>query len=165
MVIPDTERPLLERFYWIRESVLAGCSRPGGRRGDQLAPDLDALRGYGIGAIVSLTETPLDEFIVGELGITYAHIPIVDMTAPSPAQLFDALDAIDLAHGENRAVVVHCLAGQGRTGTVLAAWLIRQGAGADEAIAEVRAACPQAVENDAQLACLRVFERDRLWVV
>lgn len=155
----------MERFYWIRESMLAGSSRPGGLRGDRLATDLDELQARGIGAIVSLTETALDIYAVQELGMSYAHIPIVDMTAPSPAQLFDALDAIDLAHGENRAVVVHCLAGQGRTGTVLAAWLIRQGATTDEAIGEIRAVCPQAVENDAQLACLRVFERDRLWVV
>lgn len=155
----------MERFYWIRESVLAGSSRPGGQRGDRLATDLDELQARGIGAIVSLTETALDIYAVQELGMSYAHIPIVDMTAPSPAQLFDALDAIDLAHGENRAVVVHCLAGQGRTGTVLAAWLIRQGATTDEAIGEIRSVCPQAVENDAQLACLRVFERERLWVV
>ena len=130
-----------------------------------MATDLDELQARGIGAIVSLTETALDIYAVQELGMSYTHIPIVDMTAPSPAQLFDALDAIDLAHGENRAVVVHCLAGQGRTGTVLAAWLIRQGATTDEAIGEIRAVCPQAVENDAQLACLRVFERERLWVV
>ena len=114
---------------------------------------------------MSLTETPLDEFAIEELGIVYTHIPIIDMTAPNPTQLFDALDAIDLAHAEERAVVVHCLAGQGRTGTILAAWLIRQGSTTDDAIAEIRAACPQAVENDAQLACLRAFERDRAWVM
>ena len=155
----------MERFYWIRDARLAGSSRPGGRRDERLPGDLDELQGYGIGAIVSLTETPLDEFAVQELGIAYAHIPIVDMTAPSPTQLFDALDAIDLAHAENRAVVVHCLAGQGRTGTVLAAWLIRQGSSADDAIAEIRTVCDHAVENDAQIACLRAFERERSWVV
>ncbi len=155
----------MERFYWIRESQLAGSSRPGGRRDDRLAADLDELQGYGIGAIVSLTETPLDEFAIQELGMTYTHIPIIDMAAPNPTQLFDALDAIDLAHGEQRAVLVHCLVGQGRTGTILAAWLIRQGSTTDDAIAEIRAVCPQAVENDAQIACLRAFERDRAWVV
>ena len=155
----------MERFYWVRESQLAGSSRPGGRRDEQLPADLDELQGYGIGAIVSLTETPLDEFAIQELGIVYTHIPIIDMTAPNPTQMFDALDAIDLAHGEDRAVVVHCLAGQGRTGTILAAWLIRQGSTTDEAMAEIRAACPHAVENDAQLACLRTFERERAWVV
>ncbi len=90
----------MERFYWIRESQLAGCSRPGGRRDDRLPADLDELQRYGIGAIVSLTETPLDAFAIQEFGIAYTHIPIVDMTAPSPTQLFDALDAIDLARAE-----------------------------------------------------------------
>ena len=97
--------------------------------------------------------------------MTYAHIPIVDMTAPSPLQLLQALDAIDQAHADGRAVLVHCAAGQGRTGTVLAAWRIRQGATTDAAIAEIRLVCDRAVENDLQIACLRAFERDRGWVV
>lgn len=155
----------MERFYWIRDAHLAGSSRPGGRRGDHLEADLGLLHVQGIGAIVSLTETPLDAGAIEAWGMSYAHIPIVDMTAPSRTQLFEALDAVDLAHGAGRAVVVHCLAGQGRTGTILAAWLIRQGATASAAVEEIRRACPQAVENDAQLACLDAFERDRAWVL
>lgn len=155
----------MERFYWIRDARLAGSSRPGGLRGDQLDADLAELEGYGIGAIVSLTETPLDVYVVEGFGMSYAHIPIVDMTAPSPAQTLEALGAIDLAHAEGRAALVHCAAGQGRTGTVLAAWLIRQGLTTDAAIAEIRAVCDRAVENDAQIACLRAFEGDRSWVI
>ncbi len=62
----------MERFYWIREFQLAGSSRPGGRWDEQLPADLDELQSYGIGAIVSLTEMPLDEFAIQELGI-YLH--------------------------------------------------------------------------------------------
>lgn len=155
----------VERFYWIADGRLAGSSRPGGRRDERLAVDLDELQSHGIGAVVSLTETPIDRFAVEDIGMTYAHIPIVDMTAPSPAQILQALDAIDLAHAGNRAVVVHCLAGQGRTGTILAAWRIRQGATTDNAITEIRLVCDRAIENDLQIACLRAFERDRGWVL
>jgi atypical dual specificity phosphatase len=155
----------LERFYWVEEGWLAGSSRPGGLRDMNLPEDLEELQAHGIGAIVSLTETPIDEFAIESAGMTYAHIPIVDMTAPSPLQILQALDAIDQAHADGRAVLVHCAAGQGRTGTVLAAWRIRQGVTTDEAIAEIRLVCDHAVENDLQIFCLRTFERDRSWIV
>jgi atypical dual specificity phosphatase len=155
----------LERFYWVREGELAGSSRPGGLRDDRLADDLAELQDHGIGAIVSMTETPIDPFAVEAAGMTYVHIPVIDFTAPSEPQLREALDAIDAAHAGNRAVLVHCAAGQGRSATILAAWLIRQGTSADDAISELRVVCDRAVENEAQIACLRAFERDRLWVV
>ena len=53
------------RFYWLEPGVLAGCSRPGARpgrhtpAGEEIAADLATLRGHGIGALLSLTETSL----------------------------------------------------------------------------------------------------------
>lgn len=155
----------MERFYWVVDGTLAGSSRPGGLRDMRLPEDLDELRAHGIGAIVSMTETPIDQFAVEERGLRYSHIPVDDFTAPSVPQILDALADIDLAHAEGRAVLVHCAAGQGRSATILCSWLIRQGATADEAVTHLRAVCDRAVENDVQLACLAAFERERPWVV
>ena len=155
----------MERFYWVREDRLAGSSRPGGLRNDRLDADLIELHARGISAILSMTETPLDAFAVEAAGMTYENIPVDDFTAPAIGQILDSLDFIDQAHAENRAVLVHCAAGQGRSATILGAWLVRDGASADDAIAELRRVCDRAVENEAQIACLRAFERDRLWVV
>jgi atypical dual specificity phosphatase len=155
----------LERFYWVVEGTLAGSSRPGGLQDRHLAADLAELQAQGIGSIISMTETPIDQLAVEELGMTYAHIPVIDFTAPSLPQMLDALATIDQAHAEGRAVLVHCAAGQGRSATILAAWLIRQGATTDEAVGHLRSVCDRAVENDLQLACLRSFERDRSWVI
>jgi protein-tyrosine phosphatase len=47
-------------------------------------------------------------------------------------------------------VVVHCWGGLGRSGTIAAACLVARGAGAEEAIAAVRAARPGAVQTAAQ---------------
>ncbi|MEJ7763258.1 MAG: dual specificity protein phosphatase family protein [Thermomicrobiales bacterium] len=157
----------MDGFYWLEEGVLAGSRRPGaGRRmfRDSLDQDLDFLRDQGIGAILSLTETPLEERALRKSGIDSTHIPIPDMAAPSGNQIRLALAYIDRHAAERRPVMVHCLVGQGRTGTILAAYLIRAGATTDEALDRVRSVCPRAVENDLQVAALRAFERGRGWL-
>ena len=157
----------MEGFYWLEEGVLAGSRRPGARwRASEAAidEDLEFLRGQGIGAILSLTETPLDERALARSGIDATHVPIPDMTAPSGDQIRLALAYIDRHAAERRPVVVHCLVGQGRTGTILAAYLIRAGASTAEALERVRQVCPRAVENDLQVAALREFERNRGWL-
>lgn len=156
-------------FYWVIPQVLAGTSRPGGRYGAdrdgiQLAADLGWLRVQGIGALLSLTEAALDAPALERHGFAVLHIPVVDMTPPSPAQLAEALAFIDRQRAADRAVAVHCLAGQGRTGTVLAAYLIRGGASPERAIAELRAACPHAVENPLQEQALADYAAARSWV-
>lgn len=51
------------------------------------------------------------------------HIPIVDNTAPSPASIEEFLHAVDTADGK---VYVHCEAGVGRTGVMVACYRLRQ---------------------------------------
>jgi hypothetical protein len=49
---------------------LAGCSRPGGLHGDRLAEDLEFLQSTGIKALLSLTETSLDEEILAKRSVS-----------------------------------------------------------------------------------------------
>src|SRR5918997_117957 len=97
-------------------------------------------------------------------GMAGLPLPVDDLRAPSPAQLDAALDFIDEQRLLGRRVLVHCLVGQGRTGTILAAYLIRGGLDADEALREVRAVCPDAVGSAEQEAALREFAAQRAWV-
>ncbi len=76
-----------------------------------------------------------------------------------------ALSFIDQQRLLGRAVDVHCLAGQGRTGTVLAAYLIRRGMPPDAAVQEVRVRCPGAVGSDLQEQALRLFAARRDWIL
>jgi len=168
---------MMQGFYWLIEGRLAGCPHPGSRRGGKpgdaslkdaqaaLDDDLAWLRSRGICAVLSLTETPLDNDVPTRHGLEVLHLPVDDLHAPSPAQLHYALAFIDRQHALDHAVAVHCLMGQGRTGTVLAAHRIRAGSTPDAALAELRALSPGAIGSPEQELALRTFARQRDWIL
>jgi atypical dual specificity phosphatase len=160
----------MERFYWLIPGVLAGCSRPGARHGHRgqgaaLAEDLAALAGEGIGAVLSLTEDPLPAEALAAHGLACLHLPVADLHPLTPQEFRLALAFIDRQRAAGQPVAVHCLAGQGRTGSVLAAYLIRAGAEPAEALSRLRDLCPGAVENAAQEAALAAFAAQREWLL
>lgn len=166
----------MQGFYWLIEGVLAGCPRPGdgarmdpGRDDDTavaaLDADLDWLREHGIRALLTLTETPLQVSALERHGFATLHLPVDDLTAPTPEQLEMALAFIDRQRAAGRAVAVHCKVGQGRTGCVLAAYLIRSGTAPEEALGHLRAICPGAVGMPEQERALRAFAERRDWII
>jgi atypical dual specificity phosphatase len=162
---------MMERFYWLIPNVLAGCSRPGARghrwQGlhDQLDEDLEWLQAQGIESLLSLTEDGLSEELLERHALIGRHIPIVDLQPPTPDEFRRALAFIDEQRAAGRRVAVHCLMGQGRAGSVLAAYLIRGGMTAGDALAELRAVCPGAVENETQEEALAAFAAQREWLI
>lgn len=154
----------MHRFYWVIDDVLAGCSRPGAGGGN-VDRDLATLRGHGIGALLTLTESPLPHDTLERHGITGLHLPVDDFHAPTTHQMLEAMAFLDDARATSTPVAVHCLAGQGRTGTVLAAYLIRGGLSADDAIAEIRTLCPGAIEVTPQVSALETWATERPWII
>lgn len=172
----------VQGFYWLLPTELAGSARPGGsdasptqrgrERADEaedrpgrFAADLSWLRAEGIRSILSLTETPLPADALQRGDFSYLHLAVDDLTAPTPLQLQQALGFIDWQRALGRPVVVHCRMGQGRTGTVLAAYLIRDGMTADAAIAHLRRICSGALSSASQERALHVFAARRDWVL
>lgn len=61
----------------------------------------------------------------------------MDMTTPTESDMVQMLDTIDEALESGEVVYVHCLAGRGRTGTVVGCYLARHGMSGQEALDEI----------------------------
>lgn len=123
-------------FHWIVPDQLAGCPMPG-----IVAPleyDLSALRDVGVTILVNLTERELPEDILKQYGIKSIQFKIEDRRAPPVMWIKMLLVQIDRLLTENEVLAIHCLAGLGRTGTILGAWLIKKGLTAEESLKRLR---------------------------
>lgn len=133
--------------------------------------DLRAIRDWGAEAVVTLMEDwELSQYGVSELGQTtqnlgmrWFHLPIVDGAAPTPS--WD--EAWSRTHGPalhgflnaGHSMLIHCLGGRGRTGTVAAKLLVERGTAPDLAIRQVREVREGAIETAEQETYLRALNR------
>lgn len=143
------------RFTWILPDLLAGMACPG--YFTALDADLDHLAEHGVRHIVTLTEFPLE--MPADAAFTVHHLPVIDMGAPEHTQTLRFCELVDAAEQKGEAVMVHCLAGIGRTGTFLAAYLMwREGLTARQALSRVRGLRREYVQSVEQEAYLEDWE-------
>ena len=143
-------------FYWLRPGAIGGCPRPGIL--EDLDVDLDALARLGVSRLVCLEERQtIDPSHLRARSLEPLHVPIDDMEAPSIEQATALCREIDDLIARGEAVAVHCRAGLGRTGTVLACVLIHEGTPALEALEAVRHINPSWVQSSRQIRFLEEF--------
>jgi len=131
------------RSYWVLPGEFLAGEYPGAKHPVEARKKLTALLDCGIRHVINLMESNErdrqgDRFtpykynfkqIAQDRGlpVSFIRFPVPDLGIP-PVDIMQAiLDDIDRAINERRPVYLHCLAGIGRTGTVVGCYLIRQG--------------------------------------
>jgi atypical dual specificity phosphatase len=140
-------------FTWVDQPHLAALAQP------ESAADLGWLRRNGIDVLVTLTEDPVRRDWVNEAGLMAVNVPVPDMEPPTDRQLDHLLDTVRRANSSGMGVAIHCGAGLGRTGTVLAAYFVTRGMSPREAVAKVRQLRPGSVETAEQERAVEAFAR------
>jgi atypical dual specificity phosphatase len=142
---------VVPNFSWMIENRLAGVSYP--RSEDAIA----LLRKLGVQALLNLSEEPLPLDLLSKYQLRGEHLPVADFTAPTLDQVERALLIIDDFLAQGLPAAVHCGAGLGRTGTILACYLVSQGRTAKEATQQVRTKRPGSIETPAQEAVVEAY--------
>lgn len=156
---PPLARPNPPRnFSWVQRE-LGAMAWPGS--GPQLDEAVRWLAEDDVDLVVTLTENKLDESILKAYGMRSVQIPIVDFTPPTLEQIDQFVRTVRAAIDRDQRVAVHCAGGKGRTGTMVAAWFVANGATADEAITRIRALRPGSIETPAQEAIVRTYAESR----
>ena len=142
-------------FMWVHPGRLAGTPLPGVFHG--LEYDLEALQRMGVTFLVSLTQVSLPEEVLHGYGMQVTRSPIPDMGAPGLTQAWELCRRIEEALEAGEVVAVHCRAGLGRTGTVLACYRVWEGADAIDALDEVRGIDARWVQSEEQVRFIEQF--------
>ena len=124
--------------FWIEPGRLLAGKYAGALEPAEASRRVRALAAAGITLVVDLTHAddrlaPYESLLPA--GVRRLNVPVPDLSAPSWVQLERVLDAIDAELAGGGCVYVHCWGGCGRTGAVVASWLVRQGLDADAALA------------------------------
>lgn len=144
-------------FFTFKKKELYGSKLP------ESVEDLDVIKKEGIKVIISLEEAILEIKNNSNLANDFEHYElfITDYDIPDKKQVEEFLSILEKAKRENKPVLVHCWAGCGRTGVMLALaerfiYGVLDGKQAIENLRKVR---PCAVETPSQQEFVKTFER------
>lgn len=116
------------------------------------------MKDAGIEAVLNMREAHHDDTLTGIGGTYHLHLPTRDNTPPELDDLERAADFIAEHSGEGRGVYIHCGVGVGRAPSAAAAYLIKDGMSARDAIKHIRSCRPFVHLTPGQTRRLHEFE-------
>ena len=141
-----------DNFSWIIEEKLAGSAIPTSKE------EIDWIKQEGVKSIVTIREEPLEDEWIKD--VNYLHVHSNDMGIPEFSDLVNSVDFIHQRITNDEPVMVHCLAGLGRTGTILACYLIKyKDMTANDAIKKVRQERHGSIQSFSQEEIIFRFEK------
>lgn len=148
---------MLVNFSYVLDEEVAGLAHPD-TLGD-VPSALEELQRHGIHTLISLDEYGISPALAQEHGIHYLHQPIPDFHPPTPAAADNVVKFMQERRDAGDRIALHCRGGYGRTGTLIACYLISRGMSAEDAIERVRRRRPGSIETAGQEDFLVQFER------
>jgi atypical dual specificity phosphatase len=143
---------ILPNFSWLFTNKLAAMAYPESEDAFTLLYEI------GVRAILTLSEQSHPYETPAKNGMLTRHIPVPDFTAPTLQQVEEAVAMISSCLNKHMPVAVHCIAGLGRTGTILACHLVATGMPANNAIILIREWRPGSIETSEQEAVVYEYE-------
>jgi len=140
-------------FSWVLEGYLAGAMGPTSRR------DLIFFQHQDIGAVLRMEESTIS----AELwNLQDMFEPVPDFSAPTLEQIDRMCRWIEeQIENWERPVVVTCHAGVGRTGTILAAYMVYMGYESQTAIDLIRELRPGSIQTPDQERSVHAYAEHR----
>ena len=117
--------------------------------------DLEDLNKAGIKSIICLLEDNSNIETYNKNGFESLWLPVADDKAPTFEQVEKLIEFIDEQNKNNNTVAIHCQGGKGRTGTLIACYLIAKGASFEEAMEKIEKNQANAIKKDFQINFLK----------
>ena len=136
-----------DKIWWLIENQLGGMRKPEKEKIGELYEN-------GLRAVASFLETDENISEYEAAGFQVLWLPIEDDTPPTIDQVRKFSHFVDKMKAMHMPLAAHCLGGNGRAGTMLAAYFINRGEDAAEVLHNMREINPKAVRTSSQEAFL-----------